>query len=251
MTGCRHNAKNTLDKNYLWLAEKRGLRIESETEVSWVSELPGGGFRIDATTRRGFLRKEKRSFTARNVIFAGGVLGTIPLLLKLKQSPQGLPKLSDRLGEFVRTNSESLIGVTTRADRDMSEGIAITSVLHTDSHSHLEPVRYAKGSGFWRLLMSPHVPGETAPVRLTRAFAAFLRHPLRFLRAYFVDDWAKRTMILLYMRTIEGHIRLRLGALGLDPAPALRPARCRGRARPSRRRRTWRGASRRRPTATR
>ncbi|MGZ6144311.1 MAG: GMC family oxidoreductase [Myxococcales bacterium] len=223
MTGCRHDAKNTLDKNYLWLAEKRGLTIEADTEVTWVRQLPEGGYRIDARTGTG-LFKRKRSFTAKNVIFSGGVLGTVPLLLKLKASPEGLPKLSPRVGEFVRTNSESLIGVTTRADHDMSEGIAITSVLHTDAHSHLEPVRYAKGSGFFRLLMAPHVPGESAPVRLVRVFAALLRHPVKFLKAYFVDDWAKRTMILLYMRTLEGHLRLRLGALGLTTALAEGPA---------------------------
>jgi cholesterol oxidase len=111
-----------------------------------------------------------------------------------------------------------LIGVITRADRDMSEGIAITSQLRTDAHSHLEPVRYGHGSGFFRLLMAPHVAGESAPVRLIRALAATLRHPIDFLRAYFVDDWAKRTMILLYMRTLEGHLRLRLGRLGLTTA---------------------------------
>jgi cholesterol oxidase len=227
MTGCRHNAKNTLDKNYLWLAEKRGLQIEADTEVTWVRELTGGGYEIDATSGTGWLGtlgKRRRTFTARNVIFAGGVLGTVPLLLKLKASADGLPRLSDRLGGFVRTNSESLIGVTTRADRDLSEGIAITSVLHTDEHSHLEPVRYGKGSGFFRLLMSPHVPGESAPVRLIRVLVAMLRHPINFLRAYFVDDWAKRTMILLYMRTLEGHLRLRLGAFGLTTALAEGPA---------------------------
>jgi cholesterol oxidase len=152
------------------------------------------------------------------------VLGTLPLLLKLKASPRGLPRLSDQLGSFVRTNSESLIGVTTRADRDLSEGIAITSILHTDEHSHVEPVRYAKGSGFFRLLMSPHVRGETAPVRLLRALGTLLRHPVRSLRAYLVDDWAKRTMILLFMRTLEGHLRLRLGSLGLTTALDRGPA---------------------------
>jgi cholesterol oxidase len=224
MTGCRHNAKNTLDKNYLWLAEKHGLQIEADTEVNWVRELAGGGYQVDARSGTGFFGKRKRSFTARNVIFAGGVLGTVPLLLKLKKSPQGLPRLSDRVGEFVRTNSEALIGVTTRKDLDMAEGIAITSVLHTDEHSHLEPVRYAKGSGFFRLLMAPHVPGETAPVRLLRVLAALVRHPIDFLRAYFVDDWAKRTMILLYMRTLEGHLSMRLGPLGLTTALAEGPA---------------------------
>jgi len=218
MTGCRHNAKNTLDRNYLWLAEKHGLTIEADTEVTWVRELEGGGYRIDAATRSGWLSRRRRSFTARNIIFAGGVLGTVPLLLKLKASAGGLPRLSDRVGAFVRTNSESLIGVTTREDRDLSEGIAITSLLQTDEHSHLEPVRYGKGSGFFRLLMSPHVAGTNAPERLIRALAALVRHPIHFLRAWFVDDWAKRTMILLYMRTLEGHLRLRLGALGLTTA---------------------------------
>jgi cholesterol oxidase len=224
MTGCRHNAKNTLDKNYLYLAEKRGLKIEADTEVIWVSTLEGGGYRVDAVTGRGSFGKRKRSFTAHKVIFSGGVLGTLPLLLKLKASRRGLPRLSERLGSFVRTNSESLIGVTTRADRDLSEGIAITSILHTDEHSHVEPVRYAKGSGFFRLLMSPHVTGENAPLRLLRALMKLLRHPLRFLRAYFVDDWAKRTMILLFMRTLEGHLRLRLSAFGLTTALAEGPA---------------------------
>jgi cholesterol oxidase len=224
MTGCRHDAKNTLDKNYLWLAEKRGLKIEADTEVIWVRPLEGGGYQVDARSGTGWFGKRRRSFTTRNVIFAGGVLGTVPLLLKLKTSPRGLPKLSDRVGEFVRTNSEALIGVTTRADRDMSEGIAITSVLHTDEHSHLEPVRYAQGSGFFRLLMAPHVPGESAAVRLVRVVAAMARHPINSLRAYFVDDWAKRTMILLYMRTLEGHLRMRLGRLGLTTALAEGPA---------------------------
>jgi cholesterol oxidase len=85
-------------------------------------------------------------------------------------------------------------------------------------------VRYGKGSGFFRLLMSPHVLGESAPVRLIRVLGAMLRHPINFLRAYFVDDWAKRTMILLYMRTLEGHLRLRLGAFGLTTALAEGPA---------------------------
>jgi cholesterol oxidase len=223
MTGCRHNAKNTLDKNYLWLAEKRGLRIEADTEVTWVRPLPDGGYQVDAHAGVG-ANARNVSYQASRVIFAGGVMGTIPLLLKLKASPDGLPKLSDRVGDFVRTNSESLIGVTTRADRDMTEGIAITSVLHTDAHSHLEPVRYSKGSGFFRLLMSPHVTGETAAVRFTRVIGAMLRHPVHFLRAYFVDDWAKRTMILLYMRSLEGHLRLRLGAMGLTTSLAEGPA---------------------------
>lgn len=226
MIGCRHGAKNTLDKNYLWLAEKRGLRIEPDSEVSWVRPVEGG-YRIDALQGASIFGRKQTSFRARNVIFAGGVLGTVPLLLKLKASEQGLPKLSPRVGTLVRTNSEALLGIVTRKhDLDLSHGIAISSILHTDAHSHLEPVRYPSGSGFFRLLAAPHVAGESAPVRVLRAIAALLRHPLRFLRAYFVRDWARSTMILLFMRTLEGSLRLRLGlggrlttALEGGPAP--------------------------------
>lgn len=227
MIGCRHGAKNTLDKNYLWLAEKRGLRLQADTEVSWVRPFDGEGYEVAALQGASLLNRKRFRTTARNVIFAGGVLGTVPLLLKLKESPNGLPKLSPRLGEFVRTNSEALLGVVTRRkELDLSNGIAIGSILHTDAHSHLEPVRYPKGSGFFRLLSAPHVTGTTIPIRVIRLIATVIRHPINFLRAYFVRDWARSTMILLFMRTIDSHLRLRrtrLGrlttALGQGPAP--------------------------------
>jgi cholesterol oxidase len=215
MIGCRHGAKNTLDKNYLWLAERRGLRVEADTEVTWVRPKAGGGYEVEARQGASALGRRRTRLEARNVIFAGGVLGTVPLLLKLKASAEGLPRLSDRIGERVRTNSEALMGVTTRrGDLDLSRGIAITSILHTDAHSHLEPVRYPAGSGFFRLLMAPMVAGESAPVRLLRAVGAIVRRPLRFLRAFLVRDWGRSTVILLFMRTIEGTLRLRLGAFG-------------------------------------
>jgi cholesterol oxidase len=214
MVGCRHEAKNTLDKNYLWLAEKRGAKVEADTEVTWVRPLEGGGYAITARTGRSpfpFLRKT-RTFTAKNVVFAGGVLGTVELLLKLKESPAGLPRISDRLGDFVRTNSEVLMGVVTeRRDVDLSEGIAIGSILQTDAHSHLEPVRYPAGSGFFRPLAMPHAPGDTVGTRLLNAGAMFLKKPWATLKAAFVPDWAKYTMILLYMRTSEGTLRMKLG----------------------------------------
>lgn len=215
MIGCRHGAKNTLDRNYLWLAERRGLRVEPDTEVTWVRPRPQGGFEVEARQGRSRLRRRRVRFAARNVIFAGGVLGTVPLLLKLRASPDGLPRLSPRVGDRVRTNSEALIGVTTfRKDLDLSRGIAITSILHTDAHSHLEPVRYPAGSGFFRILMAPLVAGESAPVRVARTLAALARRPLRYLRAYLVHDWARSTVILLFMRTLEGTLRLRLRAGG-------------------------------------
>ncbi|MFP2897585.1 GMC oxidoreductase [Corallococcus sp. 4LFB] len=214
MLGCRNNAKNTLDKNYLYFAEKRGLTLHADTEVTWVRPLPGGdGYEVTAKQGTGLFRKTRR-FTAKHVIFAGGVLGTLDLLLKLKDAKDGLPHLSERVGDGVRTNSEALIGIVSgkqQKDRDLSRGIAIGSILHTDEHSHLEPVRYPEGSGFFRLLMAPHVPGATAWTRVARLVGLLARKPLRFLQAWFVPDFARRTMILLYMRTMEGHLRMRRG----------------------------------------
>lgn len=211
MTGCRHGAKNTLDRNYLYLAERLGLELLAETEVTAVRARDGGGYLVEAREGLG-PRKEARRFTADRVVLAGGVLGTVDLLLKMKADPKGLPRLSPRTGELVRTNSESLIAVITeRGDLDLSQGVAIGSILHTDEHSHVEPVRYGAGSGFFRLLIAPHAPGVTIAERVGRAISTFLGDPLRMLKAALVDDLAKRSQILLYMRSLEGTLTLRRG----------------------------------------
>lgn len=214
MLGCNYGAKNTLDLNYLHLAEKRGLRIEPDTEATWVRPLPGGGYEV--TARQGTWPvaslNARRTYSAREVVFAGGVLGTVPLLLKLRGDASGLPALSARIGDFVRTNSEVLMGVITwRRDRDLSQGIAMGSILHPDEHSHLEPVRYPAGAGLFRALMLPHAPGDTVGRRLANALGLVLRHPIRSVQAFLVPDWAKYTMILLYMSTVDGYFRLRRG----------------------------------------
>jgi cholesterol oxidase len=139
------------------------------------------------------------------------VLGTVELLLRLKESPDGLPNLSGRLGDFVRTNSEVLMGVVSEKKEDLSVGIAIGSILETDEYSHLEPVRYPAGSGFFRILAMPHAPGDTLLERFGASLGVLLREPLRTLRAWLTPDWAKHTMILLYMRTVEGTLRMTLG----------------------------------------
>ncbi len=211
MIGCRFGAKNTLDHNYLYLAENKGLNLQPEAEVTWVKPLDGGGYSVDVESGLGRTRT-RQTHTTKNVIFSGGVMGTMPLLLQLAERPDGLPRLSKRLGSFVRTNSEALIGViTNRKDVDLSKGIAIGSILQTDAHSHLEPVRYPAGSGFFRLFNAPHVTGDTFPTRLARLITATVRSPWKTARAFLVGDWAKSTMILLYMRTLEGHLKMQLG----------------------------------------
>ncbi len=237
LLGCRVGAKNTLDKNYLWLAERRGVVVEPETEVTWVRPAgrPDGrdGYVVEARQRRDG-RTQAVTLRARQVIFAGGVLGTVDLLLRLKQQADGLPRLSRRLGHFVRTNSESLIGVVaSKADRELSKGVAIGSILHTDPWSHLEPCRYPAGSGFFRLLSLPHVTGARLLTRLAQLLGVIARHPLQMLRTWLTPDFARFSVILLYMRTLEGYLRFERGrglttgfaegmvtALDRGPAPA-------------------------------
>lgn len=209
MTGCRVGAKNTLDRNYLHLAEGLGCAVEAETEVTAVRARANGGYVVE--TKESFGSRE-RTFTADRVIFAGGVLGTVPLLMKMREDPRGLPRVSARLGTMVRTNSEALFGVIAPADgSDFSKGVAITSILHTDDHSHVEPCRYGEGSGFFRLLTLPYSPGDTFAGRVATALRGFARHPVRWAQAFTARDYAKVTQILLYMRTLEGTMTLRFG----------------------------------------
>jgi cholesterol oxidase len=217
MVGCRYGAKNTLDKNYLWLAEKRGVTVRPNTEVTWVRPLSGSGpdsttrppFLISATERVGPFRRTTHEYRARNVVFSGGVLGTVDLLLHLRKSEHGLPDLSRRVGDRVRTNSEVLIGVTTqRRDLELAQGVAITSILQTDDDSSIEPCRYSPGSGFFRLLLTPHAPGRSLVRRVGNGMKRFLASPIRALRALLVPDFGRYTTALLYMRTLEGYLRL-------------------------------------------
>ncbi len=220
MTGCRHNAKNTLDKNYLYLAQKEGAKIKAEAEVFDVIPLDSSngkqGYKISWKSSTAFFKK-KGAYTCRGVIYAGGVLGTVPLLLKLKQS--SLPDISDKIGSRIRTNSESLIGVTTfEKETVFSDGVAIGSILHTDTHSHLEPVRYGPGSGFWRILMSPLVQGKNPFIRMLKVFTDIITHPIKNLRTYFVWNWSKKTQILLFMQTLDSTLRFSPGILGMKSA---------------------------------
>ena len=212
MLGCRVGAKNTLDKNYLFFARKRGMQLLADTEVTAVRPLDGGGYRVEARTGRSLFGRKRQVFTARNVVFAGGVLGTVELLLKMQKDPEGLPRLSAKLGDAVRTNSESLIGVIgEKRDQDLSRGIAIGSIIQTDEQSHVEPVRYPSGSNFFRTMMAPHVAGESSVVRMTRVLGTVLRHPIKLAKALTVPDMSKYSIILLYMRSAEGTLRFRLG----------------------------------------
>lgn len=214
MVGCRYNAKNSLDKNYLYLAEQAGAKVQPESKVCDVLPFNGNnGYEVKWKSTS-TLFGPRGTYTCKGVIFSAGVLGTNDLLLKLKDS--SLPDLSEKVGTHVRSNSESLVGVTTfDKDTDFSEGIAIGSILKTDDNSHLEMVRYPSGSGFWRLIGAPMVRGGTLPVRLLQLASDLILHPVQNLRAYFIHDWAKRTQILLYMRTVDAELSFRRSFFGI------------------------------------
>ena len=217
MVGCRFNAKNTLDKNYLYLAEQGGVSIRPESlayDVHPLSQEDGSqGYRVFWRSATSLFGKRSSS-TCSGIVFSGGVLGTVKLLLKLKK--KSLLNLSDMVGSRIRTNSESLISVTTLdKDRVFSDGIAISSILHTDEHSHLEPVRYPSGSGFWRLMGAPLVHGRSILTRLLKVVIDLIIHPIKNLKVYFVRDWAKRTQILLFMQTLDSTLRLEQGIFGM------------------------------------
>lgn len=215
MLGCRYNSKNTLDKNYLHLAQQSGCEIKAETEVYDVIPLsPDGceGYTIHYKDSLSWFPK-KGFLKTKAVIFAGGVLGTMDLLLKLKET--SLPNLSDTLGNGIRTNSESLIGVTTfDKATSFSEGIAIGSIVHIDENRSVEPVKYSAGAGFWRLFMAPMVQGRSVIGRFFKMVADWVLHPIDNFKVYFVDDWSKRTHILLYMEALDSTLRMKRSKLG-------------------------------------
>ncbi len=216
MTGCRHNAKNTLDKNYLYLAQQLGTEIIAEKEVYDIRPLDGqsGATGYEVSYKNSLKRGGKTSVRAKNVIFSGGVLGTVPLLLKLK-AKGSLPRLSDKVGCNIRTNNESLLVLTSteRGNKDYTKGIAIGSVLHIDKNSHLEPVRYGRGSSFFKWLTIPSVGHKWLIVRLLGILKLLFTKPLKLLKTFFNKSYSESTMILLFMQTLDSTLRLKLGKL--------------------------------------
>jgi cholesterol oxidase len=208
MVGCRHNAKNTLDKNYLYFAEKLGARILPETFVTLLAPDDGGGYRVHTRSSTHKLRRRPRVLRARNVVVAAGTLGSVALLLRCRDAGT-LPDLPAALGSFVRTNSEVLCGATARHGTvDYSEGIAIASGFFAAPDTHLEVVRYPERSDFMGLLATLLTDGGTRLTRPLKWMWTCLRHPLDFARSILPFGFARRSVILLVMQTIESSLRV-------------------------------------------
>lgn len=240
MVGCRYNAKNTLPKNYLYFAERRGAEILAEAEVVDVRPLasdsgqpaanghPSGAtdarYAVEFRSSASFAARKLRRVYARNVVFSAGALGTMRLLFRLRDVRRSLSRISSRLGDRVRTNSEALLGAVARkSDVNYSEGVCISSILNLDEITRLEPVRYPAGSSLMRFLAAPLIDADvTIPRRVLRALGWALRHPLDLARLMILPGWAHNLTILLAMQPADTHLRLRgdrRGRLFAEPEP--------------------------------
>jgi len=216
MTGCRHGAKNTLNENYLHLAEKAGAVVHPMTTVVSVTDDSQGGYAV-ATLPTDDRRKSSkgRTFKARKVVLAAGTYGTQTLLHRMKANGQ-LPHVSDKLGELTRTNSEALVGAQTNDRRyrkatggakvDFTRGVAITSSIHPDENTHIEPVRYGKGSNSMGGLSILQVPYAEGSSRVMGWLANAARHPTLVLRSLSNRRWSERTIIGLVMQSLDNSL---------------------------------------------
>ncbi|WP_270408809.1 GMC oxidoreductase [Microbacterium maritypicum] len=213
MVGCRVGAKNTLMKNYLALAERRGVSIEALRTVSEVRELPGGGFAVTTQRSGAWFRHGRRTVTAEQVVLAGGTWGTQQLLHRMKASGT-LPRVSDALGRLTRTNSEALDGAVATAvpeSLELARGIAITTSFHVDDRTHVENVRYGPGSNLMGALATVLVPGDRGlGTRLGSLIRQVLRSPVRQFRLGNLRRWSERGIIALVMQTADNSLTLSL-----------------------------------------
>jgi cholesterol oxidase len=206
MVGCRHNAKNTLVKNYLHLAEKNGAEVHPLTTVTRVVPRDGGGYTVHARWTKAKLsrRTATKTFTADQVIFSAAAIGTQKLLHKLKLTGD-LPDISDRLGERTRTNSEAILGaIAPDLSVDYSEGVAITSSIHPDATTHFEPVRYGHGSNSMSLLQTVLTDG--GPHRVQRWLKEMWAQRSNITKLYDFKHWSERMIVLLVMQALDNSI---------------------------------------------
>lgn len=214
MVGCRYNAKNTLDKNYLYLAEGLGAQVFSETEVLTVMPINHtdgrDGYSVETRSSRWGARK-KTVFTAGNIVFSGGSIGTQLLLFKMKDKGY-LPNISNCLGHKVRTNSESLISIRyldATEKQDNSKGIAIGSGVFVDEHTHIEATRYPRGSSALFMFSTMMALGNSHGARVTNWLKALISHPIKVLKMSWPRRGAEQTLILLCMQTIDGSLTMK------------------------------------------
>ncbi len=214
MVGCRVGAKNTLLKNYLWFAEKRGAQILPEHQVTDLRPLGAAdgsdGYEITTERPGAWLFKRRRSFRARGVVLAAGALGTNELLAQCKHRGS-LPAISARLGSLVRTNSESILAVTLPRGSKLqpSNDVAISSSIHVSHDTHIEFVTYGPKGDFMSLLFTLIVGDGTRITRPLKLLANIVRHPLKFASTLLPFGWGRRAVVFLVMQSLDNAIAFR------------------------------------------
>ncbi|MFZ1863525.1 MAG: GMC family oxidoreductase [Polyangiales bacterium] len=209
LTGCAEGAKNSLDKNYLYLAEAKGAQILPERKAVSIRPLPGGGYEVQTVSPYWPLRKHA-PLRARYVIVAAGVVGTLELLFRCRDELRTLPRLSSRLGGVARTNSEAIVAaLAPNADEDLTHGAAISSHFYVGGHTHITQNRFPRGYQFMRWYQGPLVDGSAPMLRAMRTLAAIMIHPVRSLRSWFARNWHKRIVVLTVMQRLDNQIAFR------------------------------------------
>lgn len=208
MTGCRHGAKNTLDKNYLYLAENIfGAKVLPETLVTKI-EYVGDEYLIHTERSTSFFSKDKKVFRSKGLVCSGGVLGTVDLLLKQKYKTKTLANLSDKLGDNILTNSEMLSGVG-GADRKLNNGVAISRIFAPDENTNIEVCKFPNGSGSMMHLGTLAVGDGSPAVRSAKLIGQLIKHPLTFLKLFLTKAPAENGIIFLIMQTLENSMQLK------------------------------------------
>jgi cholesterol oxidase len=214
MVGCPVGAKNTLVKNYLYLAERRGVEVipdRTVTEIRPIGAADGSDGYTVSSERSGMIPgRGKRTLRARGVVVAAGALGTNKLLQRCRLGG-ALPRISNRLGELVRTNSEMILAVTVPEDYpdDLNKRVAISGSIYPDPNTHIETVSYGKAGDSMSLLYTLLVGDGTRVTRPLKLLAQIVRHPVKFAKVLWPKGWSRRTIILLVMQTLDNAIALR------------------------------------------
>jgi cholesterol oxidase len=213
MVGCPYGAKNTLVKNYLWFAERLGVRVQPERTVVDIRPIgaPDGseGYEVVSERSGAWLRKDRQVHRTRGVVVSAGALGTNRLLQRCRLGGS-LPLVSDRLGEVVRTNSEAILAVTAPDDSiDLTKRVAISGSIYPDPDTHIETVSYGEAGDSMSFLYTALVGDGTKLTRPVKWLGALWRHPIRSLKLLWPRHWSRRTIILLVMQSLDNHIALR------------------------------------------
>jgi len=215
-TGCPHGSKNSLDRNYLWLAERRGATVHPRRKATSIRPLPGGGYEVLAVDPLD--RRVSERYEAANVVVSAGVLGTLRLLFRCRDELGTLPALSPRLGQVVRTNSESLVGIVARdPNLDLTAGTTISSDFHPNEHTHITQNRFSPTHWFVKWQMGPMVDGSNKALRALKVLLAALLRPLISLRLLGARNWTKRSTLLTVMQHLDNQVGFRFTRSLLPP----------------------------------